>query len=199
MNQPKNTDVIHIIEEKNIYKNHLNIQKVRFTYTRHNHEQSQPLDWDIAHKQFAATVLPYDPKTDEIVLIEQVRLAAYLAGLPPHTLEAPAGVIDVGVDPLDTAIKELQEETGLTASKLIPITKTLTCPGALTELVHIYCGLIDAGDIHEGIFGVEAENEEIRVIKFKREDAFKMIETGEITAAPAIIALQWLMLNYQNL
>ena len=54
--------------------------------------------------------------------------------------EFPAGTLDGWEDPIETATRELQEETGCTADKLIPLGSTLTTPGFCSERLHIYSG-----------------------------------------------------------
>ena len=53
-------------------------------------------------------------------------------------LEVPAGKLEKGEDPLEGAIRELREETGLTAEKLIYFGGTYPSPGFCDEQLHIY-------------------------------------------------------------
>ena len=56
-------------------------------------------------------------------------------------LEVPAGKLEKGEDPLDGAIRELREETGLTAEKIIYFNGTYPSPGFCDEQLHIYLAL----------------------------------------------------------
>ena len=47
-----------------------------------------------------------------------------------------------------------------------------------------------------GIFGLQEENEDIKVHVLSAEDAFAAVRSGRINNAATIIALQWLQLNY---
>src|SRR5690625_7780770 len=49
---------------------------------------------EIVLQKQSATVLPYDPWQDKVVLIEQFRLPALLAGFPPWQIEVVAGLIE---------------------------------------------------------------------------------------------------------
>jgi ADP-ribose pyrophosphatase len=75
------------------------------------------------------------PITDEgkIVLVEQ-----YRKPVEQYILEIPAGRIDPGEDTLDTAKRELQEETGYTAKNWEKLGELLPCPGYSNEILYLY-------------------------------------------------------------
>lgn len=68
-----------------------------------------------------------------ICLVRQFR-----AALGRVTVEIPAGKLDPGEDPLDCAIRELQEETGMQAERMAFLTTIATGVGFCDELIHIY-------------------------------------------------------------
>ncbi|MFG1490671.1 ADP-ribose diphosphatase, partial [Oceanospirillum sp. HFRX-1_2] len=72
-------------------------------------------------------------------------------------------------------------------------------PGGMDEQIDLFLGIIDSGEIQEGIYGLEEENEDIRVELIDTEEAFKGLEDGRINNAMAIIGLQWLQLNRTRL
>lgn len=72
-----------------------------------------------------------------------------------HLLEAPAGKLEKGEDPLTCAVRELSEETGFTAGRMIPLGVYYTSPGFSTECLHLYLALdLIRGEAHpdEGEF-----------------------------------------------
>lgn len=73
--------------------------------------------------------------TDEgrICLVRQ-----YRASLGRVTVEIPAGKLDPGEDPLDCAMRELREETGMRAERMAFLTTIATAVGFCDELIHIY-------------------------------------------------------------
>ncbi len=63
----------------------------------------------------ASAVLPYDPVTDRVVLIEQFRAGTMRHAEAPWLLETAAGLMEAGRDAETTARREIVEETGLEA------------------------------------------------------------------------------------
>lgn len=66
-------------------------------------------------------LLPYDPVRDEVVLVEQVRIAAYDTSDTPWLLEMVAGMIEEGESVEDVARREALEEAGLAIGRTKPV------------------------------------------------------------------------------
>ena len=118
----------------------------------------------------------------EVVMVRQYRPAVDV-----YSLEIPAGMRDVaGEDPQDTAIRELQEETGFTSTDVRPLGQFLQSPGISNAEVQIYLavGLTEvAMDRH----GPEEDDMTVEVLLL--DEALRMIETGEIVNAMAVVGL----------
>ena len=97
--------------------------------------------------------------------------------------------------------REIIEEAGITDVELIPITSYYSTPGACNEIIHLYCGLCDLSHIGEGndIFGLETENEDIRLHAFEAQGVFDAMLRSRANNAATLICLQWLQLNRQEL
>ncbi|VED33490.1 ADP-ribose pyrophosphatase [Escherichia coli] len=67
---------------------------------------------EIFERGHAAVLLPFDPVRDEVVLIEQIRIAAYDTSETPWLLEMVAGMIEEGESVEDVARREAIEEAG---------------------------------------------------------------------------------------
>ena len=145
-------------------------------------------------------LLPYDPNNDRVVLQQQFRVGAIRAGENPWLLECVAGMFGKSESPIDVAVREAQEEANLIVSPedIEPIFKYFASPGGSTEAIHLYVGKVDSTDVG-GVFGLPAENEDILVQTFSREEALSLLNEGKITNAATIIGLQWLAMNYQSL
>ena len=142
----------------------------------------------------AVCVLPYDPQTDSVVLIEQFRVGALDKSPEPWLLEIVAGLIDTNEQPEEVARREAREEADLELHGLLPVMTYYPSPGGSDERVYLYvarCCVAGVG----GVFGVEEEGEDIRVHVWPLADALKAVQDGRIDNAASIIALQWLALN----
>lgn len=153
---------------------------------------------EVFERGHAIAVLPYDPERDEVVLIEQFRVGAMCAGEYPWLIELIAGIIEKNETEEDVVRREALEEAGCELTRLIPVYKYLVSPGGASETQALYCALTSTVAMG-GVFGLEEEGEDIKVHVVSREEALRMVETGSINNAMAMIALQWLALHYRDL
>lgn len=147
----------------------------------------------------AATVLPYDPRTDRVLLIEQFRPAMFVRGDPnPWGIEAVAGRLDQETDPEDCARREAREEAGLVLGRMEMIADYYTSPGFAAERVVSFIAEADLG-AEGGLHGNPGEHEDIRAFTLGLDDALAGIASAEIDDAPAILSLFWLQQNRARL
>jgi 8-oxo-dGTP pyrophosphatase MutT (NUDIX family) len=62
----------------------------------------------------------------------------YRLGIEDFLWEIPAGKRDPGEAPFDCAVRELAEETGVTARSWTPMGRYFPAPGIFTEVIHLY-------------------------------------------------------------
>ncbi len=91
-----------------------------------------PVIRDVVVHPGAVVILPL-MADDRIVMIRQYRHA-----VEEELLELPAGTIEPDEPPIETARRELIEETGYQASSMTPLAQFFTSPGILTERMHAY-------------------------------------------------------------
>lgn len=138
------------------------------------------------------TVLPYDPATDRVLVVEQVRTGPIMRADPrPWVLETVAGRIDPGESPELAAARETEEEAGVSANRLIQISAYYSTPGTSSEHVTAYVALCDLPD-RGGLAGVAHEAEDIRthVLPFAELEA--LIASGEVNTGPLLMSAWWL-------
>jgi ADP-ribose pyrophosphatase len=189
---------VEIIAREKLYSGFFSLELYRFRHRLFNGEMSGEVRREIFERGHAAVLLPFDPVRDEVVLIEQVRIAALDTSETPWLLEMVAGMIEEGETPEDVARREAEEEAGLKVGRTKPVLSYLASPGGTTERSSILVGEVDA-TIAEGIHGLADENEDIRVHVVSREQAYQWVKEGRIDNAASVIALQWLQLHYQDL
>ncbi|ODA35385.1 ADP-ribose diphosphatase [Veronia pacifica] len=197
----KQFGVQDIVMESNdiVYNGYFKMIKYAFRHRLFAGGWSGEVVRELFERGHAVALLPYDPVTDQVVLVEQVRIGAIAAGRSPWQLEIVAGVIDKeGESPEQVAIRETQEEAGLAVTNLQSITRFLPSPGGCSECIEVFYGEVNA-DNATGIHGVPDENEDILVHVVPREQAYQWIADGKIENAATIIALQWLQLNLDKL
>jgi len=146
----------------------------------------------------AAAVLPYDPKSDRWVLIEQFRPGVMAAGEYPWITEIVAGIIDGNEAPEDTARREAREEAGCEISELQKIADYYSSPGCLSENITVFAGRTTAPAV-EQILGMEHEHEDIRVIPMDAARAISLLYSNKIRDALTLISLQWFAMHHTEL
>ncbi|MBM7343390.1 ADP-ribose diphosphatase [Pantoea coffeiphila] len=191
-------DDVEIIARETLYRGFFSVERYRFRHRLFNGEMSGEVSREIFERGHAAVLLPYDPLRDEVVLIEQIRIASWDTSPTPWKLELVAGMIEEGETPEEVARREAVEEAGLTAGRTKPISNYLSSAGGTTERLIVYVGEVDAS-VAKGNHGLEEENEDILVHVVSRSQAYQWVEEGKIDNSAAIIALQWLELHYKQL
>ncbi|HFR4564325.1 MAG: ADP-ribose diphosphatase [Enterobacter sichuanensis] len=189
---------VEIIARETLYSGFFSMELYRFRHRLFNGEMSGEIRREIFERGHAAVLLPFDPVRDEVVLVEQIRIAAYDVSESPWLLEMVAGMIEEGESVEDVARREALEEAGLVVGRTKPVLSYLASPGGTSERLSIMVGEVDATTA-EGIHGLADENEDIRVHVVSREQAYQWVEEGKIDNAASVIALQWLQLHYQTL
>ncbi len=148
------------------------------THDRAEHPSGAVLDRRIVKNPPAAVMLARDPDK-RVLLIRQYRLP------PRESLwELPAGRCDAGEDPLETAKRELIEETGYRAARWRKLLEFYPAPGFSSELMHAF--------LAEELTPGDAEPEPYEVIETQWQrwpQALDMVRRGEIRDAKTIAAL----------
>ena len=191
-------DDVRLIARKTLHDGYSKLYEYRLRHRLFDGGWSDEIRRELIERGNAVCVLPYDPLRDEVLLVEQFRIGAYAAGLPPWQLETVAGVAEDGETDEDVARRELLEEAGCTAGELHFVCRGLSSSGILSELSCIYCAIVDsegAGGIH----GLDHEHEDIRVAVHSFAEAMRLVEDGVFQHCQGIIALQWLAANRDRL
>jgi ADP-ribose pyrophosphatase len=129
----------------------------------------------------AAVMLARDEQ-GRVLLIRQYRLP-----VRKRLWELPAGTRDPGESPLQTARRELAEETGYHARRWKKLLRFYTTPGFCDEEMSVY--------LAEGLVEGEASPEPYEQIEkrwFPWEQALGMIARGQIRDGKTILALLYL-------
>ena len=156
--------------------------------------------WDTQKREVydrgnGAAILLYNIHKRTVVLTRQFRLPTYMNGNPTGMLtEVCAGLLDED-DPVACIIRETEEETGYRLSSVRKVFESYMSPGAVTEILYFFVGEYDVSMKVSSGGGLDQEHEEIDVIEIPFEQAYLMIETGEIKDAKTIMLLQYAKIN----
>lgn len=131
----------------------------------------------VLHKGSAVIVPVFADKT--VALVRQYRHAA-----GEYLLEIPAGTLNEDENPETGAMRELEEEIGVTAKTLEKLTEFYVSPGFLTEKMHVYL----ASDLTETQQNLE-EDEILSIERYTFPEALEKIKNGEIQDAKTIVGL----------
>src|SRR5215467_10114299 len=139
------------------------------------------IDRAIVRHGGSAVMLAVDDR-DRVLLVKQFRLPA-----EKDLWEIPAGRLDPGEKPLQTAKRELLEETGYSAKKWKKLAAYWPSPGYLSEKMHLFL----ATDLTEGK-ATPMDDERIEIQWFKKKELAKLIREGKIEDGKTLLAfLLW--------
>ena len=187
-----------VIKKESIYNGFFKLTGIQLQHDLFAGGQSKVLMRELLDRGQAIAVLPYDPVSDELVLIEQFRIGAGEDKNGPWMIEIIAGYQEPGESAEDVACREAHEEAGCEVKELLPMYKYYSSPGGSNEQIQIFLGRTESSDI-EGIHGLDEEGEDIKVHVMKSTQAFEWLDDGLIDSAAPIIALQWFRLNRERI
>ena len=130
----------------------------------------------LVHPGNAVAILPRCEDSSWL-LIRQYRFA-----IDSHIFEAPAGTMEPGEEPDETARRELIEETGFEAGTLIDRGFIYTTPGFTDERIYLF----EARDLTPSDRFSQDEDEYIEPVRVAGPDLLAMCRDGRITDAKTI-------------
>ena len=182
------------------YSHFFTVEEIDVAPRRFDGVMPQPSERAVFMMSDAVTVLPYDPKRDRVLLIEQFRAGAYLRGdANPWALEAIAGRQDPGETSEQTARREALEETGLRLGEMELVARYYASSGCCSEYMTSFVAVADLPDGIEGVGGVEGEAEDIRSMLVPFEALQEALASGEAENGPLVMSALWLAMHRDRL
>lgn len=170
------------------------LNKVTFDY------QKKDNSWitqkrEVYDRGNGAGILLYNSKEKKVILTRQFRLPTYLnENKSGMMIEICAGLLDAD-NPEQCIIRETEEETGYRLTMVHKVMETYMSPGAVTEILHLFIGEYDESMKVSDGGGVAHEEENIDVLEMNYNEAYAMIESGQIKDAKTIMLLQYAKIN----
>lgn len=143
-------------------------------------------DLDFVRHPGAAAVVAVDA-AGRVCLVRQ-----YRHGVMDFLWEIPAGKLDAGEPPQVCAVRELAEETGVSAQRWTSLGQYLPAPGIFTEVIHLYL----ACDLVVGTPAPDAD-EELEIQWLPMADAVGMVVRGEWNDGKTALGLWRAQYNLQ--
>ena len=133
---------------------------------------------EIIEHRGAAAMLAFDEK-NKVILVKQHRFPQ------GYVLEIPAGTLEKREEPIKCAFRELEEETGYRAKKMIPLITYYPSIGYNTEKIHCFVasGLKKIADLKLD------DDEILSVVKMDMQKLLRMIKSGKIQDSKTICAI----------
>lgn len=194
---------VQLLAEEDAFAGYFRVARIRLRHRCFAGDWSAPITREVFHRGDAVGVLPYEPHTDSLILLEQFRAGALRTdrldqGHSPWMFELVAGIVEEGESDTEVVHREAMEEAGCTLDALEPIASFYPSVGACSEHVRLFCGRVTAdgaGQVH----GLDSEHEDILVHRVPRAEALRMLAAGEVVNGHTLIALQWLALHGEQL
>ncbi len=133
---------------------------------------------EIVEHKGAVGILPI-AADGNVILVRQFRKA-----VESFTWEVPAGTLEADENPLQCLHRELREETGLAAGRILRLAGYYSAIGFCTEFITVYAAL----DLTSGDTDFD-DDEYISSRSFPAAEALAMIDEGLIVDGKTIIAL----------
>ena len=162
------------VTQKTVYEGHI---------VRVRQDQVQLMDGSITNREVVehpggVAIFAMNEK-DEVIMVRQYR---YPAG--EALLELPAGKLEPGEDPQLSALRELEEETGIRPRKITAMGFSYSSPGIFAEKIHFFL----AQDLVQGEAHPD-EGEFLEVLRIPLSQLIQMIGKGELTDAKTIVGI----------
>lgn len=151
---------------------------IKVSTERLRYSNGREYDVDYVRHPGAAAVVAIDG-ANRVCLVRQ-----YRHGIEDFMWEIPAGKLDAGEPPEVCAMRELQEETGVSAKRWTPLGVYIPAPSIFTELIHLYL----ARDLKVGAASPDAD-EELELKWLPLDQAIGHVLRGEWNDGKTAMAL----------
>lgn len=147
--------------------------------------------FEVMERGNAVAVLGHDPDRDEVVLGNEFRPGAMVAGDYPYRDNLVAGAIDGGETALEAAVREMREEAGLElCNPMLIHPGAYVSSGGTSEKIALVYGTVDTGRAG-GVHGNPREHEDILTVVLPVPVFLRRVRSGDIDDLKTLVAGYW--------
>jgi ADP-ribose pyrophosphatase len=173
-----------------LHEGFLRLYRYEFDVERHGGGIRQT-SWEMMERGNAVAVLGHDPGRAEVVLGNEFRPGALVAGDYPYRDNLVAGAIEKNETALEAAVREMQEEVGLVLSNPVLIHPgAYVSSGGTSEKISIVYGTVDTSHAG-GVHGNPMEHEDILTVVLPAKVFIERVRSGEINDLKTLVAGYW--------
>jgi len=173
-----------------LHEGFLRVYRYEFEVEKHQ-GGARRISWEVMERGNAVAVLGHDPRRDEIVLANEFRPGALVAGEYAYRDNLVAGAIEHGETALGAAVREMQEETGLLLSHPVLIhSGAYVSSGGTSEKISLVYGTVNTS-CAAGVHGNAAEDEDILTVVVPAKVFVERVRSGDINDLKTLVAGYW--------
>lgn len=182
-------------------KAYLKTLVTQLRFEKYDGEMSEVITREASVHGKAVAAVIYNPAQKKLLFVQQFRYPVFvrdpkkawftevLAGMQADKHEESAA---------DAMRREMEEEAKIRVQKLEQIATFFVAPGSSSETITLFYAETD-NDLTSGrVDGLKEEAENIKSLGLTIEEAWSLVEQGEIVDAKSIIGLQWFKMNKQG-
>ncbi len=154
---------------------------------------------EVEHHGDGAAVLPYDPVRRVALVVRLPRTPLLVQGETTLLVEAPAGLIDPGEEPGESARREAFEEAGVRLQALEPLGAIWTMPGISTERMHMFLAPYHQADRTGAGGGLADEHENITVEEMPLAELARLADANALPDIRTLVLVQTLRVRHPAL
>jgi ADP-ribose pyrophosphatase len=186
---------------KRVYDGFFKLSKVIFSHKTFNGEILEDVNREVFERNPVVFFNLYDPIEKRALFVKQLRIGAISVNPEkPYVIEPVAGIIEKNQTPIEAALREAKEESGVTTIDLDSVkvvSEGFTSAGGSNEYGYNIIGHFDSSTFVDGKFGLESEKEDVWAFTLSIEEAIAMVKNGEINSISAITAIYYIQANYE--
>ena len=137
-----------ILQSDRQYAGFIKLNSYRLKHELYQGGESEELVRERLEGLRAASVLLYDPRLDQVVLVEQFRIGAVGQEAIPWVLETVGGFVPDGESDESVARREAVEEANCPIGRIQRVCEFIVSPGISVDRIVLFCGEVDLSLIH---------------------------------------------------